>query len=92
MIPFVQIQDLSKSFCSTSVALNHIQAEFPLGQMIGLVGPDGAGKTTLIRLLTGLLLPSSGIIRVGGYDTKREAEKIQEMTAICPSVLVFMKI
>jgi ABC-2 type transport system ATP-binding protein len=84
VIPFVQIQDLSKSFVSSSIALDHIQAEFPLGQMIGLVGPDGAGKTTLIRLLTGLLLPSSGNVCIGGYDTATQAEKIQEMTSYMP--------
>lgn len=84
MIPFVQIQDLSKSFSTSCIALDQIQAEFPLGQMIGLVGPDGAGKTTLIRLLTGLLLPSSGKIRVGGFDTTIEAEKIQEITSYMP--------
>ena len=45
-----------------SPALDSISAEFISGQMVGLVGPDGAGKTTLMRLISGLLVPTKGKI------------------------------
>jgi len=46
--------------------------------MVGLVGPDGAGKTTAIRLLCGLLQPDSGMIRLGGYEIPAQVEKARE--------------
>ena len=46
------------------------------GEMFGLIGPDGAGKTTTIRLLCGLLHPDSGVIRVMGYDPVRERARV----------------
>lgn len=59
----IQIEGLSKRFSSQQpFALHEIQATLPKGQIIGLIGPDGAGKTTLIRLLTKLLLPTCGKI------------------------------
>ena len=54
-----------------------LYSPIPKGQMVGLVGPDGAGKTTLMRLIAGLLKPSQGKISVAGHDTIKEAEFIQ---------------
>ncbi len=79
---FVQIRHLSKTFVSP--ALLDIQADFYKGQIIGLVGPDGAGKTTLIRLMTGLLLPTKGTISVGGFDTREGSDRIHELTGYMP--------
>ncbi|MBS0649387.1 MAG: ABC transporter ATP-binding protein [Verrucomicrobia bacterium] len=54
------------------------------GKIIGLVGPDGAGKTTLIRLIAGLLTPTHGHISVQGYDTIQDAEYIHYLTGYMP--------
>lgn len=54
------------------------------GKIIGLVGPDGAGKTTLIRLMAGLLTPTQGRISVQGYDTIQDAEYIHYLTGYMP--------
>ncbi len=60
----IQIKGLSKRFSPhLPFALHKIQAKIPSGQIIGLIGPDGAGKTTLIRLLTRLLLPTAGMVK-----------------------------
>lgn len=82
---FVEILHLSKQFDKLSPpALNDITASIPKGKIVGIAGPDGAGKTTLIRLIAGLLLPSKGTITVAGYDTIKEAEKIHFLIGYMP--------
>ena len=63
---------VSKRFAAGgSAALDAVSVEIVAGRMTGLVGPDGAGKTTLIRLLTGLLVPDSGTVEVLGAPAVR---------------------
>src|SRR5215216_478486 len=83
--PIVEIHNLSKRFDPLQpFALTDINAVIPKGKIIGLAGPDGAGKTTLIRLIAGLLLPTQGDIKVAGYDTVREASAIHYLTGYMP--------
>jgi ABC-2 type transport system ATP-binding protein len=73
----VSIQNVTKRFeKEEKAALENINAFIPKGQMVGLAGPDGAGKTTLIRLMAGLLKPTQGHITVFGFDTIKEADEI----------------
>ncbi len=60
------------------VAVDGLNLKVRAGEMVGLVGPDGAGKTTAIRLLCGALRPTSGRIRVAGYELPGEVEKARE--------------
>lgn len=81
----VEIQNISRVFSPDNPpALNHITASIPRGEIIGLVGPDGAGKTTLIRLIAGLLLPTEGKITVNGFDTATQAEDIHNFIGYMP--------
>lgn len=81
----VEINKLSKEFSKHQPpALEALSTSIPKGKIVGLVGPDGAGKTTLIRLIAGLLTPSSGEIRVLGYDTMKDAEEIRHITSYMP--------
>lgn len=81
----IEIRDLSKIFPNEkNPALSHINASIEKGIIVGLVGPDGAGKTTLIRLIAGLLLPTSGDITVDGFNTVSQAEKIHEIIGYMP--------
>ncbi|MBV8968186.1 MAG: ABC transporter ATP-binding protein, partial [Verrucomicrobia bacterium] len=74
----IEFQDLSKTFDpGTRPALDHLTGTVRAHAITGLVGPDGAGKTTLIRILAGLLLPSSGDLEVLGFDPRTEAEAIR---------------
>ena len=59
-----------------NVALDSIDFEIENGGIIGLLGPNGSGKTTFIKLICGLLTPDSGSIKVGGNDVGVESKKI----------------
>jgi len=65
-------------------ALDGLDATIAEGRVTGLVGPDGAGKTTLMRLTAGLLRPDHGRIRVFGEDVAREARRVQERIGYMP--------
>jgi ABC-2 type transport system ATP-binding protein len=81
----VKIQSVSKKFDKHSPsALDNINAIIPKGEIVGLVGPDGAGKTTLIRLIAGLMLPATGNISVAGFDTIKEADSIHKFIGYMP--------
>ncbi len=81
----VTIQDLCMRFPGNkSPAIRHLNAVFPAGEMIGVAGPDGAGKTTLIRLIAGLLFPTEGKITVEGYDTLKNPDFIHLLTGYMP--------
>jgi ABC-2 type transport system ATP-binding protein len=79
----IEIAGLVKTF-GTTAAIDQLNAQVLAGMITGLVGPDGAGKTTLIRLLAGLLLPASGSIRVLGFDPTTEPEEIRTRIGYMP--------
>ncbi len=72
----IESSDLSRTF-GTITAVNHLRLAVREGEMFGLVGPDGAGKTTTIRLLCGILAPTSGTASVLGKDIVRESDGIK---------------
>ena len=81
----IDIQDLSKVFKPGGPpALQDLSVSVPAGKIAGLVGPDGSGKTTLIRLMAALLLPTTGFIRIAGKDTVTEAEAIHSFSGYMP--------
>jgi ABC-2 type transport system ATP-binding protein len=71
------IEDLVKRF-GDFVAVNHISLETHTGEIFGFLGPNGAGKSTTIRMLCGLLTPTSGRAIVAGYDVAREPESVRQ--------------
>jgi ABC-2 type transport system ATP-binding protein len=81
----VTLESVRKVFPrSKKPALEAVSAVFRPGQITGLVGPDGAGKTTLIRLMAGLLAPTSGTIRVDGSDPIRDAGRLRTFIGYMP--------
>src|SRR6201984_2780912 len=81
----VETTGLVKSFGEgVSPALDHLDTRVGGGALTGLAGPDGAGKTTLMRLLAGLLLPTAGSIRVLGFDPTTEPEEIRTRIGYMP--------
>ncbi len=82
--PLVRIEGLSKSFETGSAAIELLTTDIKAGQVTGLVGPDGAGKTTLMRLVAALLTPSAGRIEVCGYDTRTDSVQIHDTIGYMP--------
>jgi ABC-2 type transport system ATP-binding protein len=73
----VEVEDLVKKF-GTFVAVDHIQFRVVRGEIFGFLGPNGAGKSTTIRMLCGLLMPTSGRGKVAEFDLMREPERIKQ--------------
>jgi ABC-2 type transport system ATP-binding protein len=75
----IQTESLGRDFGAVR-ALDGLSLQVPAGIIFGFLGPNGAGKTTCIRLLLGLLEPSSGRAQVLGYDTRSQAGEIRRRT------------
>jgi len=73
----VSVRDLEKTFGSF-IAVNRISFEVKKGEIFGFLGPNGAGKSTTIRMLCGLLTPTSGAGSVGGFDIMKDQELIKQ--------------
>ena len=74
----IRIQSLTRDFDGVR-ALDGLSLDVPAGIIFGFLGPNGAGKTTTIRLLLGLLEPSSGQAEVLGYDTRNQADQLRPL-------------
>ncbi len=73
----IQAADLSKRF-GRFVAVDGVSFQVRRGEVFGFLGPNGSGKSTTIRMLCGILLPTSGRAVVAGFDVAREPEKVRE--------------
>jgi len=72
----ITIDDLTKDF-EKIIAVDHLNLSIHQGEMFGIVGPDGAGKTTTLRMLVGALRPTSGTATILGFDLLKESKKIK---------------
>ncbi len=79
----IEVENLSKSFGNVK-ALDSISFSVNRGELFGLIGPDGAGKTTLFRLLTTLLNPDDGRASVDGFDIVKEYRSIRSRVGYMP--------
>jgi ABC-2 type transport system ATP-binding protein len=73
----VRVRDLVKRF-GDFVAVDSISLEAQKGEIFGFLGPNGAGKSTTIRMLCGLLRPTSGVATVAGLDVARQSEQVRQ--------------
>ncbi|MEI7727354.1 MAG: ABC transporter ATP-binding protein [Bacteroidota bacterium] len=79
----VHVEHLTKRFQET-LALDDITFDVAKGELFGFIGPDGAGKTTLFRILTTLLLADAGQCRVEGFDVVKDYKKIRKISGYMP--------
>ncbi len=79
----IKVENISKSFGKVK-ALDGISFNVERGELFGLIGPDGAGKTTLFRLLTTLLNPDNGRAEVDGFDIVKDYQAIRERVGYMP--------
>lgn len=75
MQPILECQNLKKLYTSNTGLLD-VNLTLQRGKIVGLLGPNGSGKTTLLKLINGLLVPSSGTIRIGGFEPGLETKRI----------------
>src|ERR1039458_8593547 len=73
----VLVENLSKRF-GNFVAVDQLNLNIPKGEVFGFLGPNGAGKSTTIRMLCGLLKPTSGRASVAGFDVGRRPESVRQ--------------
>jgi ABC-2 type transport system ATP-binding protein len=73
----IKTENLTKRFGHV-VAVNGLQLEIKKGEIFGLVGPDGAGKTTTMRMLAAIMDPTSGNATIAGFDLRQQPEQIKE--------------
>lgn len=79
----IKVQDLCKSF-GTFQAVDHLSLAVQQGEIFGLLGPNGSGKTTTINMISGLSTPTSGSVHVLGYDVHRNARQVRQILGSVP--------
>ncbi|TDU70771.1 ABC-2 type transport system ATP-binding protein [Prosthecobacter fusiformis] len=81
----ISVQDLTKHYAGR-IAVDHISFDVEPGEIVGFLGPNGAGKSTTMRVLTGFLPPSSGNVRVNGFDVFRESLDVKRSVGYMPEM------
>jgi len=79
----IQLRDLSKSY-GKFTAVDRLNLEIPRGELFGFLGPNGAGKTTTLRMIAGILQPSSGSVTIGGEDILANPEAAKSKLGFIP--------
>lgn len=79
----VSVKNLVKDYVNLR-AVDNISFNIDEGEIFGLIGPNGAGKTTTLRIIATILTPTSGDIKIFGYDLRNESQKIREIISYLP--------
>jgi ABC-2 type transport system ATP-binding protein len=79
----IRLENLTKKF-GDFVAVDNLTLEVKSGEFFGFLGPNGAGKTTTIKMIAGLIRPTSGKIFICGIDALEEPEKAKSLLAYVP--------
>src|SRR5437870_91124 len=79
----IELNEVTKRY-GTKLAVDRLSLRVEAGQLFAFLGPNGAGKTTTIKLMCGLLFPTSGTVRVGGFDMVREGDRARQLLSYVP--------
>jgi len=83
----IEVNSITKHFEDT-VAVDDVSMNVVRGELFGLLGPNGAGKSTLTKMLCGMINPTSGTIKVGGFNIQDEPMKVKELLGVVPQDIV----
>lgn len=86
----IVVKNINKSY-EEAKALNNISFSVEKGELFGIIGPDGAGKTTLFRILTTLILPDTGTATIEGLDVVKDYKKYAPKSDICLGSFLYIK-
>jgi len=81
----IEVDNLTKLF-DDFTAVDHLDFEVKSGEIFGFLGPNGAGKTTTARMLTGIIKPSSGKVRIMGLDIRQDPIKAKQIMGVVPEL------
>ena len=90
MEPIIEVRNLTKVFLSRGrkiTAVNDISFDVSKGEIFGMIGPNGAGKSITFSMLTTLIKPTNGSIKVAGFDVEKEDDRIRPIIGIVPQKL-----
>jgi ABC-2 type transport system ATP-binding protein len=79
----IQLDKVTKQY-GTKTAVQEMSLEVPAGELFAFLGPNGAGKTTTIKMLCGLLFPTSGSVRGGGFDLRTDGGRARQLLSYVP--------
>src|SRR6516225_11312099 len=82
MIELIQV---SKRY-GTKTAVEELSLHIEPGELFAFLGPNGAGKTTTIKMICGLLFPTTGTVRVGGFDMQKQGDEARQLISYLPDV------
>jgi ABC-2 type transport system ATP-binding protein len=81
--PMIELRSLTKRYGSFT-AVNGVDLDVPRGELFGFLGPNGAGKTTTLRMIAGILRPSSGTVRIAGIDLANQPTAAKQKLGFIP--------
>lgn len=84
----IEVRNLTKEYGKLT-ALDRVSFEVKKGEILGFLGPNGAGKTTTMRIITGFLPATSGEVKMGGYDIRKEPMKAKKIIGYMPETVPF---
>ena len=79
----IDLVNVTKTYGS-KLAVDRLNLQIEPGELFAFLGPNGAGKTTTIKLMCGLLFPTSGEVRIGGFDMSREGDRARQLISYVP--------
>ncbi|WP_240664723.1 ABC transporter ATP-binding protein [Methanosarcina sp. MSH10X1] len=82
-LDMIEVKNLSKFYGSTK-AVDSVSLSVERGELFGLLGPNGSGKTTMIKMLTGQIKPTSGSLKVHGVDVLEDPIRVRELVGVIP--------
>jgi len=83
----IEVDAVTKRF-ETTVAVDNVSLRVERGELFGLLGPNGAGKSTLTKMMSGMMNPTSGQIKIAGYNIEESPMKVKELMGVIPQDIV----